>query len=409
MINITEKTNCCGCSACASICPKNCIRMKEDKEGFLYPNVDKDICVNCSLCKKVCPIINNIEEKFFKQKGYLVQIKDEKIRLESTAGGAFSAIAQYVLKKNGVVFGVQYDKDFNVIHTYIENEKDLYLYRNSKYVQSKIGNTFKQAKQFLQQNRLVCFSGTPCQIEGLKKYLQREYENLITIDIVCHAVPSPLVWHKYIQLKKNKYGNKITNILFRDKKYFGYKYSQMTLKDINNVDLEYNGVESDYMLRAFFSDICDRPSCYKCKFKKRYRVSDFTIWDCFITGLLAKELDDDKGTTRVLIHSAKGNDIFDIIKSDFRYKNICVDLLIKDVYEMFYSVKYNNNRIKFMHDINLLNEKDLFEKYFKETSKIKAQKFVRRLLNYMQIYSLVKTIKYLFKTHIYRYFNIKSK
>ena len=168
MITIKNKKDCCGCSACYSICPKSCIEMKADEEGFLYPNVNKDICINCGLCEKVCPIINKTSEKKTKQEGYLVQIKDEKIRAESTSGGAFTAIAKYVLDRKGVVFGVQYDKDLNVVHSYVENEADLKLYRNSKYVQSEIGDTFKQAKKFLDIGKWVCFSGTPCQIEGLK-------------------------------------------------------------------------------------------------------------------------------------------------------------------------------------------------------------------------------------------------
>lgn len=168
MIEIKNKKNCCGCSACYSICPKNCIEMKADEEGFLYPNVNKDLCINCGLCEKVCPIINKAEEKVFEQEGYLVQNKDGKIRKESTSGGAFSAIAKYILDRKGVVFGVQYDENLNVGHSYVENESDLNLYRNSKYVQSKIGETFKQAKNFLDEDRWVCFSGTACQIEGLK-------------------------------------------------------------------------------------------------------------------------------------------------------------------------------------------------------------------------------------------------
>lgn len=397
MIEIKDKKNCCGCSACYSICPKNCIEMKADEEGFLYPNVNKDLCINCGLCEKVCPIINKVEEKVFEQEGYLVQNKDEKIREESTAGGAFTAIAKYVLEKKGVVFGVQYDENLNVVHSYVENEIDLKLYRNSKYVQSKIGETFKQAKKFLDEDRWVCFSGTPCQIEGLKKYLKKDYNKLITVDVVCHAVPSPLVWEKYLEVQRKKYGNNIKNIIFRDKKYYGYKYSQMTICDNKGKDLGHLGVESDIMLRAFFSDICDRPSCYECAFKKRYRVTDFTIWDCFITGVIAKEFDDDKGTTRVLIHTQKGKNIFEKIKSDFKYKNIGADLLTKNVHEMYYSVKFNNRRKVFMKDINNLSIEDLLKKYFKDTCIIKIKRNLRKVLCLLGIYKMFKDRYYLLK------------
>lgn len=390
MITIKNKKDCCGCAACYSICPKNCIEMKADEEGFLYPDINKDICINCGLCEKVCPIINRTPEKKTKQEGYLVQIKDEKIRAESTSGGAFTAIAKYVLDRKGVVFGVQYDKDLNVVHSYVENEADLKLYRNSKYVQSKIGDTFKQAKKFLDEGRWVCFSGTPCQIEGLKKYLKKDYTNLITVDIVCHAVPSPLIWQKYLEVQREKYGNDIKNILFRDKKYYGYKYSQMTICNSKDEDLYHAGVESDIMLRAFFSDICDRPSCYECAFKKRYRVSDFTIWDCFITGLIAKDFDDDKGTTRVLIQSQKAKDIFNEIKSEFKYKSIEADLLTKNVHEMFYSVRMNRIRYGFMKDAVNLNAKKLFNKYLKNTWKVKLKKILREIAILTNLYKILK-------------------
>lgn len=278
------------------------------------------------------------------------------------------------------------------MHSYVENEIDLKLYRNSKYVQSNIGETFKQAKKFLDENRWVCFSGTPCQIEGLKKYLKKDYNKLITVDVVCHAVPSPLVWKKYLEVQRKKYGNNIKNIIFRDKKYYGYKYSQMTIRDNRGGDLGHLGVESDIMLRAFFSDICDRPSCYECAFKKRYRVSDFTIWDCFITGLIAKDFDDDKGTTRVLIHTQKGKNIFEEIKSNFKYKDIGADLLTKNVHEMFFSVKINNKRKIFMQDLIALDRERFIKKYFEDTWKIKIKRNLRKILYFLGLYKLLKDI-----------------
>ena len=170
MIEIKEKQLCSGCTACASICPKECIRMVTDKEGFLYPEVVQEQCVNCGACEKVCSIKNPVLEEKTEQKAYLVQHRDESVRMESTAGGAFTAIATAVIEKEGIVFGATYDEKFQVYHTYVENVKGLRKFRNSKYVQSKLGDTFKQVKNFLKENRWVCFSGTPCQIEGLSKF-----------------------------------------------------------------------------------------------------------------------------------------------------------------------------------------------------------------------------------------------
>ena len=392
MITIKNKKDCCGCSACYSICPKNCIEMKADEEGFLYPNVDKDVCINCGLCEKTCPIINKVKEKEVPQEGYLVQIKDEKIRAESTSGGAFTAIAKYVLDRKGVVFGVQYDKDLNVVHSYVENKADLKLYRNSKYVQSKIGDTLKRTKKFLDEGRWVCFSGTACQIEGVKNYLRKDYEKLITVDLVCRAVPSPLLWKKYVEYQKERYGNDIKNILFRDKSFYGYNHSQISLQLSNGEKVYHNGLESDPMLRAMFSNICHRLSCYDdCVFKKRYRISDFTIWDCFIVEKLTKGLDD-KGTTRVLIHSKKGKSIFDEIKNEIKYREINTDILTADVVELNHSVKFNDKRDIFIKDLQNLEGKELFEKYFRVTWRVKTERFIRRAAISIGIYKIMRNL-----------------
>jgi hypothetical protein len=178
-------------------------------------------------------VVNVVSPTAREQKGYLVQIRDEEIRRESTSGGAFTGIAQYVIAQGGVVFGAAYDTDFQVVHTFVEQVSELRLFRNSKYVQSKMGDSFWQVKKFLSEGRLVCFSGTPCQVEGLFHYLGGEHENLILVDIVCHAVPSPKVWNKYLEVQKNKFGS-ISNIRFRDK-YWGYKYSNLAILNMGGV------------------------------------------------------------------------------------------------------------------------------------------------------------------------------
>lgn len=204
MIEIAEKQNCCGCTACATVCPKKCIEMREDAEGFLYPMVEKISCINCKACERVCPILNTKEGVPFQQAGYIVQNKDAKVLRESTAGGAFTAIARYVINNGGVVFGVELSKELVARHVYVESEQELYRFRNSKYVQSDLyrGGVYRQTKSFLNQGKTVCFSGTPCQIEGLKSYLGKEYASLITVDVVCRAVPSPLIFRKYVEYQE---------------------------------------------------------------------------------------------------------------------------------------------------------------------------------------------------------------
>lgn len=202
MIEIKKKSDCCGCTACAAICPKDAIIMKEDNEGFLYPTVDKETCINCGVCERVCPIKYPIRQQKRKDDIYYIQCKDENIRSQSTSGGMFTALAEFVIKKEGAVFGCAFQDAScdRVVHKMAEDMEDIHEFRGSKYVQSDVNNTYRQAKKCLKENRLVCYSGTPCQIAGLKKYLGRDYENLITVDVVCRAVPSPFVWKKYVEV-----------------------------------------------------------------------------------------------------------------------------------------------------------------------------------------------------------------
>lgn len=385
----TEKADCCGCSACESICPMNCIYMVSDEEGFLYPQVDNDKCTNCKLCESVCPILNRGKEESVKQDGYIVQIKNEETCMQSTSGGAFSAIACEVIKRGGVVYGAAFDKDFMVRHMGVKSVEDLAKFRNSKYVQSDISGTFEEARTYLEKNIYVCYSGTPCQIEGLKNYLGKEYEKLITIDVVCRAVPSPMVWKKYLNMQRKNLCDVIGDIRFRDKR-FGYKYSSMNITNENGKRIYSCGVESDYMHRAFFSNICDRPSCYQCVFKKRYRVSDFTIWDCFHVGRYSKELDNDKGATRVLIHTDKGRLLFEQVKQNVQYVKVMPEDIISGSKEMFKSVSYNPKREIFMKDAQTMEDEQLFSKYFPNTIRIKSEKFIRMFCLKIGIYSISK-------------------
>ena len=190
MIEIKDKKDCCGCWACENVCPVQCISMDEDNEGFCYPTVDKDKCINCHLCERVCPIINVKPEVVRPQEGYVVQNKDSQVLAESTSGGAFSAIAKYVLQRGGVVFGAALNENNEARHIYVESEAELWKFRNSKYVQSLIGDTFAQAKEFLKEGRLVCFSGTPCQMEGLMQFLRKS----LPCGIVSSLQSSQRIW-----------------------------------------------------------------------------------------------------------------------------------------------------------------------------------------------------------------------
>lgn len=388
MINITEKPKCCGCAGCVNICAVKAITMKADHEGFLYPHVDEEKCTQCGLCDSVCPVINVKPETVIEQAAFLIQHNDLDIRKESTSGGAFTAIAKNVLDKSGVVFGAGFNDDFVVVHQMVETIDGLKKFRNSKYVQSEIGETFTIAKHFLNEGRLVLFSGTPCQIEGLLQYLRKPFDNLITVDFVCRAVPSPLVWEKYKKMRsKNR---TIQSALFRDKNPYGYNYSQISMKfKDENI---YFGVESDPYLRAFFDNISDRPSCYECRFKKRYRTSDITLWDCYNVHKFSKDFDEDGGTTRALVHSQKGKDIISAISGTCNILAIGPDDAVEGVYEIGKSTDYNPKHVAFFEDINAMSVEGFFKKYFPDTMKIKAERCIRRSCYKFGIYNAAKTI-----------------
>lgn len=281
MNKICDKNLCTGCMACVNICSHNALSMESDIEGFLYPQVDQTKCVDCGLCVKTCPI-NIAPSTNSPIDVYSGWIKDVSLRMASSSGGAFTTLAMPVLNDGGVVFGVALDDNLKAYHTYVESVLDLSRLRGSKYVQSYIGDSYKDAKKFLQAGRKVLFSGTPCQIAGLKKYLRKEYDNLFTIDLICHGVPSPKIFEDWKSYMKKRFALKdITSIDFRGKKS-SWIFFHMTIDGHVEKDeaFHYEGkYYDDPYIRGFLRDYFLRPSCHQCHFTKIERCSDFTIAD----------------------------------------------------------------------------------------------------------------------------------
>jgi coenzyme F420-reducing hydrogenase beta subunit len=330
MINITDnnKSICCGCTACACVCPKHCITMQEDKEGFKYPSVDKANCINCGLCEKVCPVINNPKPKTIPKEAYITRNNDSDIVKTSTSGGTVSALCDQIISEDGIIFGGAFDDNFNVKHTSAETKDELTKFRSSKYVQSDLENTFVKIKKELDSSRLVMFTGTPCQTAGLHNYLRKPYENLIIVDFVCRAVPSPLVWEMHRKELSKKYKSKLVYANFREKTY-GYHSANLTMRFANNKKSVEN-TKTDNMLKSFFSGICSRPSCYSCPFRSAGRVSDLTVFDCWnVTRYVPTLPDDDKGYTAVMIQSAKGKKIFESISDKITKYDADINLLLQ--------------------------------------------------------------------------------
>lgn len=326
-ISVKKKRDCTGCHACFSICPEKCIEMPADREGFLYPQADASRCIHCGLCQKACPMIHKAENSN-PPYAYAAYNKDDGIREKSSSGGIFTLLAENILQKGGAVFGAGFDGRFNVVHSFVETSEELDRFRGSKYVQSAVGHTYEQAKAFLEQGRLVLFSGTPCQIAGLKSYLKRDYVNLFCQDLICHGVPSPKVWKKYVDYRQRQAHSPVKSITFR-KKTEGWKRFSVSFTFENGTEYE-SCHQEDLMMRAFLSNLCLRPSCYHCPFKSNNRQSDITLADFWgIQHILPAMEDDNKGISLVLINSKKGKELFESIKNDIVCQPVDVDDSLK--------------------------------------------------------------------------------
>lgn len=352
MIRITDKKNCCGCSACVQRCPKQCIRLEEDTEGFLYPQVDEETCIKCGLCEKVCPILNQAD-KLSVLEVLAVKNPNDEERMNSSSGGVFLPLAREVINQGGVVFGAVYDESWEVHHVYAEKIEDVYPMMGSKYLQSKIGNSFKDAERFLKQGREVLFVGSPCQIAGLRTYLRnKQYSNLLAVDFLCHGVPSPGVWRRYLAETYGGYDAKeqsrlqatagknsvllsslnatspIGDIKFRDKRESGWKKFRFVVRQKSASKADQNTVLSSDIhydnpfMRGFLSDIYLRPSCYACKCKNGVNHSDMTIADFWGINQIAPEFDDDKGVGLVLLNTKKGEEYFSRLPMDMMPSNL---------------------------------------------------------------------------------------
>ena len=287
MIELSSKQNCTGCSACANICPRGCIRMTADEEGFLYPVVNEEMCMDCGLCENVCPMLHKPQQHELLAV-YGAKNNDDAVRFTSSSGGMFTLFAEEILKQGGVVVGAALDEQLNVQHVLVDSIADLPKLRGSKYVQSRIGRIYSEVRQILHAGRKVLFSGTPCQIAGLKRYLVKPSENLLTVDVVCHGVPSHKVYQKHLRELAQEAGEPVVQVKFQR---LGASKRQET-----------------YM-RLFLNNISIRPSCGECAFNNKRSLADITIADYWGIDKQFPEFDDDKGVTLVLVNSEAGAEL----------------------------------------------------------------------------------------------------
>lgn len=354
MVEIFDKHNCCGCAACVQACPKQCISFDEDEQGFRYPLVNKAECIDCGLCEKVCPCLNQDEARK-PLKVYAAINPNEAIRMKSSSGGIFTMLAETIIDDGGVVFGARFDENWEVIHDYTETKEGLEAFRGSKYVQSRIGETYKQAHEFLNAGRKVLFSGTSCQIAGLKKFLRKEYDNLLTVEVVCHGVPSPRVWRSYL---KDKFDvSQISHISFRDKSTGWLDFS---------LKIEQNGKQTfvepmsrNIYMKAFLRDLSLRPSCYNCPSKSGKSHAAIALADFWGHQLINPSEFDNMGTSLVLAYTDKGKNLISNLgcaeKADLQYAkkfNTAINCSVyKNEYVELFWREFINHGFKNIHRV----------------------------------------------------------
>lgn len=406
MIKLSRKEDCSGCGACEQVCPHRCVDLVADNEGFWYPRVDTGKCTDCGLCENVCPVMNHDKERV-PLNVYAAINKNESVRAKSASGGIFTIIAEEVLRQGGVVFGVRFDDDYNVVFGHTESVDGLEAFRRSKYVQAWVGRAYAEARDFLREGRLVLFTGTPCQIAGLRHFLRKDYEKLLLVDLLCEGVPSPKVWRKYLNEEIARMREKntvlphpipekdvfIEDVSFRNKSLGWKKFSfALTLSTTNgsgknSVLPPYVNRNSAYM-QAMFRYLDLRPICYECPFKSCRSGSDITLADYWGINELHPEMDDDKGTSMVYLNSDKGKTYFPLSKvrfletdyrEAFRFNNVIT------------SSKRHTNRDLFYKNLDRHDSVIKLLDHYAYTDKEKAKRFVRNILTERQ-YEFLKSV-----------------
>lgn len=326
MIEITDKTLCSGCTACRAACPKSCISMRDDAEGFKYPVVDLSLCIHCDLCERVCPLTNPNDGTPTQSNVVAAINSDSHTRAASSSGGIFSLLAADVVARGGVVYGCIVDADLHVKHVAVETAEELTALRSSKYVQSDMSDIFRAVKQQLTAGREVLFSGVPCQVSGLRRFLRKDYPNLLTVDVLCHGVPSPKLYGDWIASLEQRYKAKAVSVNFRDKRKGWKRLFVEVCFDNGRRYFRFSGF--DPYMSMFLNNRSQRPSCFKCPFNSLVRPGDISLGDFWGIGRRYPQLDDDKGITLLLVNSERGQNAFDAVAGQCTVHQMPVDLAV---------------------------------------------------------------------------------
>lgn len=385
-----NRADCCGCYACYNSCPFDAITMEEDVEGFRYPRVDADRCRNCGKCERNCPVLNPIvKEQDQTPPTYAAINKDETIRKDSSSGGMFHLFAEQILKEGGIVFGAGFDADWEVCHQSVEMVADLERLRVSKYLQSRVETSFQEVVEHLRAGRKVLFAGTPCQCAALRRFVGKNDENLILVDFICHGVPSPKIWRKYLALRANK--KEIRRISFRNKNLSWERYLLAISYGNANKYLAAD-LTTDLYLQGFLQNLYLRPSCHNCHFCKKNRPSDITLADFWGVQEESPSMYDGKGTSLIFIQSTKGRNLFNQIKDHAKIMEQDFERAILHNPSMITSSTPSPKRTAFFQDVQR-DEKDfmkLLYTYTKPSFKAQAKQFIRKIPGTVALVHMIK-------------------
>ena len=379
MITIEEKEKCCGCYSCYNACITSAISMFQDKEGFYYPFIDESKCVNCGLCEDVCPILTPKKIDYLSQV-YACYRRDFDKRLKSASGGAFAVLAEQIIKEGGIVFGAALNEKFQLHHCSAINSEQLMHLLGSKYVQSQLDTIFQEIIGELETGRKVLFSGTPCQVQGLRAFLRKEYKNLICIDLICHGVPSPKIWESY--LKEISKGEKIVNFIPRDKTN-GINNAPLVFEFANGKRIRQKYNKNAY-IKGFINDIYLRPSCYECCFKETNRASDITLGDFWGVEKEIPLFYDSYGVSAVIINSNKGRLLFQKTKDKMEFIESNIEQLAKGNPLLIRSAKKTEKREEFFSNWEEKGVIKTTRKMFRITPKERLIEIVEAMIYYLK-------------------------
>lgn len=416
MIQIKNKIDCCGCNACGDVCPKDSITFKIDIEGFWYPEVNMDTCIDCHLCEKVCPIISPADKviRYDEPRIFAAYSKDEEIRIDSTSGGIHSMLAQAMYEKNAFVGGAVYNEDYTVSQIIDDNPSRLSEIRSSKYLQSDASGIYMGIKKKLLDGHKVFFCGCPCQIQALYKFLgNKEYNNLTTCDFICRGVNSPKVFLKYMDMLERQYGAKATEIKFKNKKWGWHNFS-MRVNFANGKEYCKDRYHDLFFIGYLQVGNFTRPSCYKCHFKGFPQKSDITLADFWGIERIDKSMDQDRGTSLVMINSEKGMALFEEIKDKIVWKEFTMADARRCNPAMYSSLEASSsNRKEFFEDLDILSFEQVAKKHFPTIPSLgskllfRSSIIVNLLKKILSIFSILGFSYNSWKTYLY--INLLSK